>query len=82
MLEEEEEEADYAQRRKPRTGCWEPTPSHVLLKHLQEAGKLALCVSQNVDGLEEKAGLTWGMHEVLFCCTFWLRFRDLGVARF
>ena len=34
-----------------------PTPTHMFIKHLGDSGKLLRCYTQNIDGLELKAGL-------------------------
>ncbi|PWZ01794.1 DHS-like NAD/FAD-binding domain-containing protein [Testicularia cyperi] len=41
----------------------QPTIFHRLLKRLDEEGRLQRVYTQNIDGLEEKAGLTFGLGE-------------------
>ncbi|CAG8645403.1 13709_t:CDS:2, partial [Acaulospora colombiana] len=43
----------------------EPTPFHHLLKSLDERGQLLRCYTQNIDCIEEKAGLSFGVPELL-----------------
>ncbi|KAJ9475747.1 NAD-dependent histone deacetylase HST3 [Pseudozyma hubeiensis] len=42
----------------------EPTIFHRFLKRLDDEGRLQRVYTQNIDGLEEKAGLTFGLGEV------------------
>ena len=42
-----------------------PTPTHFLFKRLEESGKLVRIYTQNVDGLEVKAGVS--REKVVFC---------------
>jgi len=39
------------------SGQFQPTPTHYFLRLLQEKGLLHMCFTQNIDGLELKAGL-------------------------
>ena len=39
----------------------EPTPFHEMLKGLDDRGQLLRCYTQNIDGIEEKAGLSLGV---------------------
>ncbi|KIM33175.1 hypothetical protein M408DRAFT_325981 [Serendipita vermifera MAFF 305830] len=39
----------------------EPTPFHSMLKGLDDRGQLLRCYTQNIDGIEEKAGLSFGV---------------------
>jgi len=39
----------------------EPTPFHEMLKGLDNRGQLLRCYTQNIDGIEEKAGLSLGV---------------------
>lgn len=38
-----------------------PTPFHRLLKGLDDRGQLLRCYTQNIDGIEERAGLSFGL---------------------
>ncbi|POV99961.1 hypothetical protein PSHT_13282 [Puccinia striiformis] len=42
-------------------GAAQPTAFHQFLKRLDDDGKLSRVYTQNIDGLEEKAGLTYGI---------------------
>ena len=42
----------------------QPTLFHHLLKRLDREGRLQRVYTQNIDGLEEKAGLTFGFGEL------------------
>ncbi|BGP57553.1 hypothetical protein JCM8202_002274 [Rhodotorula sphaerocarpa] len=46
---------------KKQTDAVEPTAFHSWLKHLDDDGKLFRVYTQNIDALEEKAGLTYGL---------------------
>ncbi|KAK4683594.1 hypothetical protein P7C73_g6645, partial [Tremellales sp. Uapishka_1] len=44
-----------------------PTPFHAFLKHAHEEGRLKRCFTQNIDGLERKAGLEVGIGSSSTC---------------
>ncbi|GAA5985139.1 hypothetical protein JCM10908_002538 [Rhodotorula pacifica] len=46
---------------KKQTDAVQPTAFHSWLKHLDDDGKLFRVYTQNIDALEEKAGLTYGL---------------------
>lgn len=43
----------------------EPTPFHSMLKGLDDRGQLLRCYTQNIDGIEEKTGLSFGVPMLL-----------------
>ncbi|KAG8781647.1 hypothetical protein FRC16_002813, partial [Serendipita sp. 398] len=42
-----------------------PTPFHEMLKGLDDRGQLIRCYTQNIDGIEERAGLTFGVPPIV-----------------
>ncbi len=50
--------------------CAEPTLTHRAITKLAEIGKLKYCITQNVDGLHRRAGLSRDYHSSLHGCAF------------
>lgn len=66
----------------------QPTPTHRAITKLANAGKLKYCITQNVDGLHRRAGLSRDDHCCLHGCAFTEKckscfsefFRDMDVG--